>query len=174
MSQVTYPPDTNVLVQGNFTARSMTLPTACVGDGQVQTGADVAAEKLIHIHAIPYNAQVPGSAIVAATVDLHIAKAAGNLMSLEAAITGAIATGADRTVTIDLHKSTGAGVFATVLSATIVFTNVSVIRTRSTATISSAAFIDADIFRLIVTVAGAAGAQAQGLIVTLRFNQKAQ
>lgn len=164
----------DVLVTGTLTARVAVLPSSCIGDTQVQTGADISALKLIGMFAPSY-IQKTGTAVVAdAAVDMHIASAAGSLMSLEAAITGVIATGADRTVTIDLQKSTGAGAFATVLSAVLTLNNASVLRTLQAATITTLPFVDGDILRLVIAVAGAAGNQAQGLIVTLRFWQKAQ
>lgn len=92
---------------------------------------------------------------------------AGVLQQLAAAITEVIATGADRTVTIDLQKSTGGGAFASVLSSTLVFNSSSTLRLASLAALNTTTFIAGDLFKLTVTVAGAAGAQAQGLTIHL-------
>ena len=88
-----------------------------------------------------------------------------------AAINGAIATGADRTVTVDLQKSTAGGAFSTVLSSTIGFTNASVLRTPVSGTINSPAYSALDEFRVVVSVAGSASAQATGLIVRAVFSE---
>lgn len=104
---------------------------------------------------------------------IHIARASGTLKAFEAII-ATVATGADRTVTVDLQKSTGSGAFATVLSATIGFTNASAVRTIASGTISGTTFVDGDIFQIVVTVAGAAGNQAQGLLVALNFEENPQ
>jgi hypothetical protein len=106
------------------------------------------------------------STITAATAYIHAIKGtSGTIRNVRARIEEAVATGADRTVTIDVQKSTGGGAYATVLSATIVFNNVSSLRTFSAATISSSSLTADDVLKITVAVAGAAGAQATGLIV---------
>jgi hypothetical protein len=114
----------------------------------------------------------PTTTVTALTQDIHIVRGVtGTLLAIQAAICGTIATGADRTVTVDLQKSTGAGAYATVLSSTVGFTNVSVLRTAVSGVLSGTSVIVADILRLIVTVAGAAGAQALGLVVTVTMEE---
>ncbi len=158
-------------VFGNLSAKTMTVPASSVTNNSVSAAAAIAATKLEHQFALGYT-QVPGAAIVAATQDVHIVHGqTGEVVSFEAAITGAIATGADRTVNVDLQKSTGAGAFATILTATILLDNTDVLRTVNAATISSANLVDGDILRVIITVAGAAGAQGEGLIVTLQLRE---
>lgn len=106
------------------------------------------------------------STIVAATEYVFALKgAAATIKAVRARVEEAVATGADRTVTIDVQKSTGGGAYATVLSATIVFNNATVLRTWSTATISNTSLVADDVLKITVAVAGAAGAQATGLIV---------
>jgi len=144
-----------------------------IADANVDASAAIATRKMLHRHRESYS-QPTGTAVVTlASHAMVICKGAGTVKSLEAAIIGAIATGADRTVTLDLHKSTGAGAFATILSATVVFTNVSTIRVITTASISDTALADGDFLYLTVTVAGAAGNQAQGLVVMLEYDEAA-
>lgn len=158
-------------VFGTLSAKTVVLPAGVVSNTAVSAAAAIAATKLEHQFGLRYN-QAPGTAVVADTQDLHIVHGVtGEVVSVEAALTGAIATGADRTVDVDLQKSTGAGAFATILMATVQFTNASVLRTVSAATISSTALVDGDILRMVVTVAGAAGVQAQGLIVTVQIRE---
>jgi hypothetical protein len=112
--------------------------------------------------------------LAASTTYVHYANAPGRLRKFSAAITETIATGADRTVTVDLHKSSNAGTFATVLGATIGFTNLSVVRTKSPVTqgtFSDSDIAPGDVFKVVVTVAGAAGNQAEGLVVELVFSE---
>jgi len=165
--------DSNVHVKGQLSCKTFVAPVGSIGDQAIESNAGIDTEKVIHRHALRYN-QAPGTAVVAATADLHILQADGETLSLEAAITGAIATGGDRTVTIDLLRSTGAGAFATVLSAPIVLDNTSVLRTPESATIATPTLVDGDILRLTVAVAGAAGNQAEGLVVTLTINEDPQ
>lgn len=146
---------------------TVTLPEGQVTDDNIEPDAKINASKVVHQFPVSYR-QAPGSAVVADTVDLLITRGLGQLLQLTAAINGAIATGADRTVTIDLLKSTGAGAFASVLSGGgIVLDDDSVLRTAEAATFSDDDHIAGDLYRLTVAVAGAAGAQGEGLIVTL-------
>lgn len=100
--------------------------------------------------------------------------ATGDVISIEAAITETIATGADRTVTIDLLKSTGAGAFASILTAVLVLDNTNVLRTLEAGSLAAgAALVDGDLLKLTIAVAGAAGAQALGLIVRVILREDA-
>ena len=67
--------------------------------------------------------------------------------------------------TLDNNGVTSGG--TTILSANIQFTNVSSLRSWSSATISNTALAADDVLRVVITVAGAAGAQAAGLVVEL-------
>jgi hypothetical protein len=140
-----------------------------IANADVSAAAGIKASKLEGEHAFSYSAT---GTIAAATYYLHTVRGANlTLLNFYAAITETVATGADRTVNVDLQKSTGGGAFATVLSATIQFTNGSTARVVSSATISSAACVVGDLLRVVVTVAGAAGAQALGLIATLHVRE---
>jgi hypothetical protein len=147
-------------------------PTGMITDVWVSDTAGIKAKKVVSLRSIDRELFGPAVTVAALTTDLHIVRGAtGTLMGIEAAICGTIATGADRTVTLDLHKSTGAGAFGTVLSSTVDFDNASVLRTAVAGVISSAGLVDGDILRAIVTVAGAAGNQALGLVMTLTFEE---
>lgn len=113
------------------------------------------------------------STVTALTKDVYVVTGAnGKLLGFTAAINGTIATGADRTVTVDLHKSTGAGAFATVLSSTIGFTNSSSLRTAVSGVFSSTSLVAGDCLRVIVTVAGSAGNQALGLVCSIQMREE--
>jgi hypothetical protein len=143
----------------------VTFPDSIVDDDSIESGANIAYSKLQHSFPLVYS-QPNGTAVVAETRMLHVAKGDGALLSVEAAVT-TVATGADRTVTVDVQKSTGGGAFATMLSATIVLDDDSVAFTPEAATVSGTnTYSDGDILQVVVTVAGSADAQAQGLVVT--------
>jgi hypothetical protein len=152
-------------VNGTLTAKRFSAPAGSIDNASVDEAAEIAATKLIHQFPLTYQ-QAPGSEVVSNTVDLHIARGDGEVVSIEAAITGAIATGADRTVTLDLLKSTAGGAFATVLTAPIVLDDDNVLRTLEAGTVTTTDYLDGDILRLTVVCAGAASAQGQGLVVT--------
>lgn len=151
---------------------SMEAPANSVGNNAIQGDAGIEATKVVHRFTVEYNKQVPGTAIVADTIGIHIARAVGKIREIEAAIIGAIATDVSRTVDIDLKKSTLTGAFASIMSSTIQFTNASALRTVTTGSINSEDFIAGDIFELTVAVAGGAGSQAQGLIVTITVEEE--
>jgi hypothetical protein len=106
--------------------------------------------------------------VVAATEYKRIVRGAtATLLAVQATITETIATGSDRTVTIDVKKSTGGGAFASVLGSPIVLDHTATLRAVTTASISSAGFVTGDILQVTVTVAGSAGNQALGLSVNV-------
>lgn len=153
-------------VDGSLSCRNFTPPASSVGNAAFKTGDLLSAEKQEHQFDLNYSQQ-PGSAVVAATHDLRIVNGAnGKVVAISAAITGAIATGGDRTVTVDLQKGNTANPFATILTAPIAFSNADTLRAAKSATFSISDLVVGDILRLVITVAGAAGNQAQGLIVS--------
>lgn len=142
-------------------------------NNDIDTAAAIAATKLQGEFNVPLTQT---GTVVAATQYVHVVRGVnGQVVALQAAITETIATGGDRTVTLDLARSTGAGAFASILSSTLVFTSASVLRTVSTASLSSSptALVAGDILRLTVAVAGAAGNQALGLAAAVILREDA-
>jgi hypothetical protein len=156
---------------GRITCGSFEAPASSVGNNAIESLAGIEATKVVHQFTLRYG-QASGSAVVADTQVLHIARASGTIVAMEAVIYGAIATGGDRTVTLDLLKSTAGGAFASVLSSTLVLDNTNTIRVLEAASINTDSYIADDLLQLTVAVAGAAGNQAQGLtvVVWLREN----
>jgi hypothetical protein len=142
-------------------------------DGDIADGGAVKAEKVIQQYTTSKLLTANDSTAVAnISYPLLIVEApTATIMRFEAAVF-TIATGGDRTVTVDLQKSTGGGAFATVCSSTIVFNNASSARVKSPAVLSSTSLAAGDILRTVVTVVGAAGAQALGLLVSLTVQDR--
>jgi hypothetical protein len=159
-------------VAGHLSCKTFTLPAACVGNATIAGAAGIEATKVVHQFPLHIQ-QSPGSAVVSATTLLHILRAIGSVVSFEASTTTA-ATGGDRTVSIDLQKSTGGGAFATILSSPISLTNATTARTVVSGTVSNPSLVDGDLLQVVVTVAGAAGSQAQGLLVTVTLREEPQ
>ena len=145
----------------------MTFSGGGIGPDNLLSG--IPASKVIH--QIPINQELfeASTTVAALTKMLFIAGASGTLKAFEG-ITITPATGADRTVSVDLQKSTGGGAFATVLSTNIEMDDNTVARTVVSSVFNSTSFVDGDIFQAVVTVAGSAGNQAIGLLVTLLLN----
>lgn len=163
----------DLYVTGNISGGSISLSSGAVTNSSVVANAGIERTKVVQQLQLPY-AQAPGSDIATATLDLYLARAAGTVVSVEAAVTGVAATG-DRSVTVDVHKSTGGGAFATILSAPITLDIANALRVLEAGTVSSAAYVDGDLFRMIVTqVAGTTGTRPQGLIVTTTIGENPQ
>ncbi|HZT79628.1 MAG TPA: hypothetical protein VFA26_05385, partial [Gemmataceae bacterium] len=138
-------------------------------NSNVAGNAGIKASKLEGEFSLGYSQTGP---VVSDTHYLRIVRGANaTVLALQAAITEAVATGADRTVTLDLQKSTGGSAFATILAAPVQFTSGSALRAVSAAVISSASLTAGDVLRLVVTAGGSAGAQAQGLAATVTLRE---
>ena len=159
-------------VNGTLSAKLFTPPDGSISNDAIAGAAGIEATKVVHQWTLPVR-QSPGTAVVAATDLLHIARFAGEIVAIEAA-TATVATGADRTVTIDLQKSSSGGAFASVLTGGIVLDDGSTNRVPVAGTINSPDFVDGDLLQVVVAVAGSAGAQAQGLLVSVTLREHPQ
>ena len=133
----------------------------------------LAADRLDHskaIHEKSVTIFINGT-VAADSIDMFTANGTGVLRKFKAAITTTIATGSDRTVTVDLHLGNAGSAFATVLSSTIGFTNGTVLRTPANGAFSNSAFVANDILRCVITVAGTLLAQAVDMVVTLIYSE---
>ncbi len=157
---------------GTLSASAFTPPAGSIANNAVAAAAAIAYSKLDNLRSESY-AQEPGTVVAAATRDLGCVKGAtGGVISVQAAITGTLADDASRHVYVDIQKSTGGGSFATILTGTIDLTSSSTLNTVVDGTISSAALVTGDILRVVITVAGGSGTQADGLIVTVNWWEK--
>lgn len=104
--------DSDVYVNGSLTAKTMVIPSAAVGDSQVQAAAGIAASKLEHQFEVTYSQDSTTDATVERRV-IHIVKGATADLIAFAAGSVSIAVSAGNAV-IDLLKNG-----TTVLSAPI-------------------------------------------------------
>lgn len=171
MEEFYFPGD--VRVKGSIRAGSMDVPAATIDDADVKAGANVAASKLEHQHVLTHK-QAAGAAVVSVTENLYVVRGITGLLVGVDAMVDTAPTGADRTITIDVQKGNQATAFATLLSSTIVINNTHVARQVIAAgLVASPTLADGDTIRVVVTVAGAAGAQGQGLNVSISVREKA-
>jgi len=139
----------------------MNIPASSVEDNQVSATANIGEEKLEHRRGFLHTQT---GAVAALTENVFVAYRAGTLLSLKCEV-DTVATGADRTVTVDIKKSTAAGAFASVCTPKVL-NNGSVARTVYDVTLTGTpTFIEDDVLQIVVTVAGSASNQAIGLIV---------
>lgn len=159
----------DIALHGTFEATSQKYPAGSIGNDAISSATSdmIAADKVIH--QFPLNAELAESSTAVANITklIHTVNGAtATIVGIEATVV-TVATGADRTISVDLKKSTAGGAFATVLSATCDFTDASTALTPVAGTVSSASLVQSDLLELVVTVAGAAGNQAKGLLVTV-------
>lgn len=146
------------------------MPSGGITNSMISTSAAVDASKIVSAKAASYQLFAAASTVTALTVEGPIIMGAtGGMIKFYATINGTIATGGDRTVTVDLQRSTSGGTFSTMLSSTIGFTSASALRTPAAAVFSTTALAVGDQLRIVVTVAGAAGNQALGLSCSLSY-----
>ncbi len=164
--------DVDRVMSGNWTfTGTVTLPTQSVDENNIKTAARLPADNLVARFARGHS-QVSGTAVTAKTELVHVAKYAGIVTDVIVAIDDAI-TG-DNTVVVDIKKSTGGAAFATILSSTLTINSSSAAQTAIAATIDATKddYVAGDVFEVVVTVAGT-GTQAQGLNVTIFFEEAA-
>lgn len=154
----------DLIVFGNLSSSGLDVPAGAIGNAEISTSVAerIAAAKLVH--QFPASArQVHGTDVVARTEIIHIAKGAGTVAEFSAAVT-AIAAEGDKSLTVDLQKSTGGGAFATLLAAPIAIDASEAALTKYTATlVVSPTYVAGDLLAVVVTVAGSEETQSQGL-----------
>jgi hypothetical protein len=138
--------------------------TSGLFDASIAPLAAISASKLNHQYGIHRELFAPTVTVTALTT--HLCSVQGATCAIYAAqawITLA-ATGADRTVVVDLQRSHAGGAFASVLSpSAITITNVTLPFTVALATVALTTLTTGDILRATITVNGVLGNQAQGL-----------
>lgn len=165
--------NTDLYVNGSLSSKTFNAPAGSITKEDITPNAGIEATKVEHQFPVLYE-QLPGTAILAETKLVHLVRGAtGEIVGIEACIMTQ-ASGADRTVSVDLHKADAATTPATVLTSPISITNTTVVRTAVTTSLSASDLVDGDILEIVVTVAGAAGTQAEGLLVTLFLREDAQ
>ncbi len=161
-------------VNGTLSCKSFNPPAGAIGDAAIRAAAGIDATKLEHQFDLDFS-QSPSAEVIAETRDLRIIHGSSSeVVAVKAAITGAVATGADRSVTIDLQKGNVATGFASILTSTLQFVSTDALRAVKQAAIANPNLAVGDILRLVVTVSGTAGSQAKGLIVSVTLREDAQ
>lgn len=152
----------------------MNLPAGNIKDADISAAANIAASKCESRDRIVVS---QAGNVATVTTYVYVVKSAATIGAVvddfRAAITETIMTG-DRTVTFDLQKSTGAGAFATVLTAVISFANGDAVRTPKAATLAAGALnlVAGDILKVIVTyAAGTTGTVPQGAVAQLNIRE---
>lgn len=135
-----------------------------VDNAAVKVNANLAEDKLQHRAHPTYN-QAGGTDVVA--FDTIIYRVYKHATVLEISATpDAVSAGGTKTLTIDVKKSTAGGAFATILSATTELNTSSAARTPVELSLSGTpTLLAGDLLKVIGTLGGSAGTNAQGLLI---------
>ena len=155
--------DQDVHVNGTLTAKVFSPPSGCIDNDAIEGGAGIDTTKLDHRHRKTY--AISGTA-ASVTYPIHIAKAAGTVLSIEAASI-AIAVGS-ATVTVDLKKNG-----SSILTAVITLDSGNTARVAEAGTINTSAYVDGDFFELVIVATASGGTIPTGLIVDVEFDEAA-
>lgn len=163
--------DGDVVVTGNLSANTMTLPSSSVTNASVAAGTGISASKLQSYIAKIYT-QADGTDVASAIVPIHLVRGAGNgsftLKAFDVICIDA-PSGGDSTFNVDLLVgNTGDADGTTVLSSAVAYANGTSDGTVKEGTISDASHDHDDYFIVKVTTSGSSGTQGQGLLVELR------
>lgn len=153
-------------VNGNFSAKTMTLPDGNVTNAKVASGADLGAEKMEHLHVLT-GAQ-PNTAAADETRAVHVVHGAtGTILAFEAGSI-AIAVG-DATCTVDLKKNG-----TTVLTAPITLDSSSANRVAQAGTLSVTSLVDGDLLEVVVDGTIGTGTLPTGVYWSVKLKEKYQ
>lgn len=151
---------TDLYVQGNIGAASLSVPVNAIRDAQVSAGADIAAGKLQHAHRAIL-AQGSATTVAAQTQVIHVVSGATATLRISEAGAVVPAVGTD-TATIDIQKNG-----TTVLSSVITLTSSQSARQIVLGTISVPAGVTNDVYEVVITPVHSTGTLAKGVFVVL-------
>lgn len=110
------------------------------------------------------------STVAAYEWGFNIARGNGTIRSIEAVILTTLPTG-DRTVSVDLKRSTSAGALASILSAAISLSSANTLRVPAAGTINTSAVQDNDFWQVVLTLGGTTGNYPVDLLITVEWEE---
>ena len=161
----------DLVVQGNFSAQTMSVPSGTVVNTTVAAGAAIATSKMDHRHAGRY-ADESTTVSAAQTRYLGAAHTAGTLQSVAFGVYTLPVTGTE-TVIFDLKRATAGGSLATVLSGTVSITKDSTAKLFYAGTLAYTALAAGDTLWLVITISGSGGTQGKGLYAEVVWDEAA-
>jgi hypothetical protein len=163
--------DGNLTVRGALSSESLSIPALTVTDAMVSATAGISAAKLEHEFRPTY-AQEASANNAAETRVVWTARAAGVVQAFEVGLVTPPDTASGsggRTAIVDLKKNG-----TTILSATVTLNSTTVAYALSTATISSSAYVDGDVFTVVVTAGvGTTGTYPKGVFAAMTVREAA-
>jgi hypothetical protein len=157
--------DSDLVVTGNLQCTTISLPESCVVNANVSGSDPLAAAKTRHRH-LRTQRQAHGTAATAERRVVHVAHAAGTVSAFR--VGPVVAAVGDSTATLDLYKNG-----TTVLSGTVVVNNSKAAYSKTTGTVSSAAYVAGDVFEVVQTISAGTGTLPQGVFADAVFDELA-
>ncbi len=160
---------TDLQVQGNLSASTMTLPAASVGDAQATTGSPITAAKLQHQYEKIAQPQDSTTNAAVSRKVIHVVKGAtATIVSFDVgAVTAATV---DATTTIDLKKNG-----SSILTGAVSLTASTAAFALLAGSLASSSLVAGDVLEFHITAATvAAGALAKGVFGRLVIREDAQ
>jgi len=165
MSQTILP--TDLYVNGNVSAKTISLPASTVTDTSVIASAGIQASKLQHQYE-DILAQGSAVAATAQTQTVHAVKGATATIVDFSAGAIVVAIGAD-TCTVDCKKNG-----TTILTGTISLTNAQSARQLVQGSLSVTSAVAGDVFEVVITPNHTSGTLANGIFCRLTIREDAQ
>ena len=153
-------------VDGQFTATSVTLPSACVGNAQVKTGDLIDHNKMEHLFPIQVPIGNSGTDVADVTRIAHIVRKAGSVVAVEV-VAETAPTGGDKKFTLDVQKGSQSVAFATILSAVITYDNTRANKQVVAGTVTVPTLAAGDQLKIIADASGTTGSQAQNAMAVI-------
>ncbi len=160
------------IYQGEVTfSGPVNLPPLTIRNAAISSTAGIETGKMIHRHALRYS-QANGSDVVSVTELLHVARAGGEILSVEVRPT-TVPTGGDKQYTVDvLTAPNGSNTWTSVLTAAITVDSGETDHALIAGAVpDSTTYDDGDAIRVVVTASGSTGSQGQGFVVTVNINE---
>lgn len=162
--------DSNVAITGDLNARgTLVVASGNHASSRFDSNGRRVAEYVEHEHLIHYSTAADTTTVAAITKTLATISKVGEVVDVIVFPVTA-PTGGDLAYTVDIKKSTGAGVFASILSSVVTVNSSSVDRTAQTATLSGTPALAAgDALQIVIATSGSTGTQGAGVVVTIRI-----
>lgn len=158
----------DLVVSGSIVAGgTVHLADGQVADDQVAAGAEIAATKLEHQHAL--SATISGT-VAAATIPIHLCRAAVEIVDVQVVALTA-PTGGDKAFTVDVKKGNQSTALASVLSAVITVNSTVADREVKTGTVTTTAAAADDVLVVVVATSGSTGTQASNVVVVVTIRE---
>jgi len=155
---------TDFYVDGNLSAKTMSIPTGTVADDDVKVGAGIKASKFQHRHHFTYR-QDDGADIVAATVPLALIHGATAVVEAVKVTVLDAPSDSNEGFTVDLQVADqGTPTPASILDDPITYNDAQDDCAVIEGTITDADRVQGDILILVIALLGATGTKGQGLL----------